>query len=92
VNRFAKWRGAVALVRDAVEHGSRSVQRIQIESARRPFAILELIPGVAEPTRVVHGVHDASVTAVHEIIRGVNVVVGKAVDFALREAEKINDE
>jgi hypothetical protein len=47
---------------------------------------------VAEPTRVVHGVHDASVTAVHEIIRGVNVVVGKAVDFALREAEKMKDE
>jgi hypothetical protein len=87
VNRLAHWRGAAALFRDAVEHGSRSVQRIQIESARRPFAILECIPGVAEPTRIVHGVHDASVTAVHEILRGVNGIVGKAVDFALREAE-----
>ena len=27
-----KWRGVLALVRDAVEHGSRSVQRIQIET------------------------------------------------------------
>ncbi|HMI82705.1 MAG TPA: hypothetical protein VK550_01365 [Polyangiaceae bacterium] len=91
MNNVARWRGAVALVRDAVEHGSRAVQRIQIESARRPFGILERIPGVAEPTRVVHGVHDASVTAVHEAIRGVNVVVGATIDFALRRADKGSD-
>jgi hypothetical protein len=92
VTSLQRWRGVAALVRDAVEHGSRSVQRIQIESARRPFGLLERIPGVAEPTRIVHGVHDASVTAVHEIIRSVNVVVGATVDFALRQAEKTPDE
>ena len=88
MSSLGKWRGAVALVRDAVEHGSRAVQRIQIESARRPFGIIEHIPGVAAPTRIVHGVHDASVTAVHEIIRAVNVAVTTTVDFALQEAEK----
>ena len=88
MSNLEKWRGAVALVRDAVEHGSRSVQRIQIETARRPFAIIEHIPGVAAPTRIVHGVHDASVTAVHEVIRAVNVMVGATVDFALAQAEK----
>ncbi len=87
MNGAARWRGAAALLRDAVEHGSRSVERIQIESARRPFAILESIPGVAEPTRIVHGVFDASVTGVHTIIRGVNAVVGKAVELALGEAD-----
>jgi len=90
VNRLVRWRGAVALLRDAVEHGSRSVQRIQIETAHRPFAILERIPGVAAPTRIVHGVHDASVTAVHEVIRAVNVVVGATVDFALEQADREN--
>lgn len=81
-------RGVALLVRDAVEHGSRAVERIQIETARRPFAILERIPGVAAPTKIVHGVHDASVMAVHEAIRGVNLIVGATVDFALRQAEK----
>jgi len=88
MSNLEKWRGAVALVREAVEHGSRSVQRIQIETARRPFGIIEQIPGVAAPTRIVHGVHDASVTAVHEVIRAVNVMVGATVDFALVQAEK----
>jgi len=88
---LAKWRGAVALLRDAVEHGSRAVERVQIETAQRPFAVLEQIPGIAEPTKVVHVVHDASVGAVHEIIRGVNAIVGTAVDFALRQAEKKPD-
>jgi hypothetical protein len=83
-----RWRGAVALLRDAVEHGSRAVERIQIESARRPFWIIEQIPAVAAPTRIVHGAHDAAVSAVHEAIRGVNVVVSTAVDFALRQTEK----
>ena len=85
---LARWRGAVALLRDAVEHGSRSVQRIQIETARRPFGIIEHIPGVAAPTRIVHGVHDASVTAVHEVLRAVNGLVGTTVDFALEQVEK----
>jgi hypothetical protein len=85
-----RWRGAVALLRDAVEHGSRSVERILIETARRPFHILEQIPGVATPTRIVHGAHDASVSAVHAVIRTVNATVGVVLDFALEELEKRN--
>jgi hypothetical protein len=85
---MTRWRGAMALLGDTVEHGSRAVERIQIETARRPFAILAHIPVVARPTRVVHAAHDASVSAVHESFRLVNGAVGKAVDFALRVAEK----
>jgi hypothetical protein len=88
VSSMGKWRGAVALLRDAVEHGSRAVERIQIETARRPFGIIEHIPAVAAPTRIVHGLHDASVTAVHEVIRAVNVAVSRTVDFALEQVEK----
>jgi hypothetical protein len=88
MNDIERWRGAAALLRDAVEHGSRAVQRVQLETARRPFAIIASIPVVAGPARVVHAAHDASVTAVHETIRLVNGAVGGAVDFALRLAEK----
>jgi hypothetical protein len=84
---LARWRGLVALVRDAVEHGSRAVERIQLETARRPFTILEAIPGVAEPTRVVHAIHDATVTSVHGVVRVVARGVGATVDVALKVAE-----
>lgn len=84
---LARWRGLVALVRDAVEHGSRAVERIQIETAKGPFTILEAIPGVAEPTRVVHAIHDATVTGVHGVVRLVARGVGATVDVVLKAAE-----
>jgi len=86
-SNLAKWRGLAALVRDAVEHGSRAVERVQVETAARPFAILEEIPAVATPAKIVHVVHDLSVAGVHGSIRAVNSVVGKGIDVALRAAE-----
>ncbi|MGH7294909.1 MAG: hypothetical protein ACRELB_08250 [Polyangiaceae bacterium] len=88
MSELGRWRGLVALVRDAVEHGSRAVERIQLETARRPFVVLEHIPGVAEPTRLVHAVHDATVTGVHGVVRAVARGVGATVDVALAAAER----
>lgn len=85
---LSRWRGLVALVRDAVDHGSRAVEKVQLETAGRPFAVLQAIPGVAEPTRVVHVVHDATVSGVHGIIRGVTRVVATTVDVALQVAQE----
>jgi hypothetical protein len=87
-----RWRGLVALVRDAVEHGSRAVEKVQLETAGRPFGILEQIPAVAEPTRVVHVIHDATVSGVHGIVRAVTRAVGTTVDVALRVAEHTSNE
>jgi hypothetical protein len=83
-----RWRGLVALVRDAVEHGSRAVEKVQLETAGRPFGILEQIPAVAEPTRVVHVIHDATVSGVHGVVRAVTRAVGTTVDVVLRVAEE----
>lgn len=69
------WRGVVALVGDAVEHGSRAIERVQLETAERPFTILEHIPPVAPVARVVHFAHDATVKTVHGAIRGINAAV-----------------
>jgi hypothetical protein len=88
MKQWAHWRGVASLVRDAVEHGSRAVERIQMENARRTFAVLESIPPVASGARLVHVAHDASVGAVHMAIRGVNYAVGVAVVAVLEEAEK----
>jgi hypothetical protein len=35
-----RWRGLKAIVRDSVEHGSRAVERLQKEAAKRPFDLL----------------------------------------------------
>ncbi len=87
-----RWRGLGALVRDAVEHGSRAVERIQKQTAARPFAILEAIPGVAGPTRIVHVVHDVTVSGTHWSIRLVNRAVGKTVDVVLSALDEEPDE
>jgi hypothetical protein len=88
MNQLARWRGVVALVRDAVEQGSRAIERVQIETARRPFTILEHIPPIALPARLVHVVHDVSVKTVHATIRAINGAVGVTVAVALEEAER----
>jgi hypothetical protein len=87
-----RWRGLKALVQAAVENGSIVVERVHKETANRPFAILEAIPVIAEPTKVVHAIHDASVTITHEIVRGVTRVVGAGVDAAIDVAEKSQPE
>ena len=88
MNTPANWRGVAALVRDAVDHGSRAVERVQVESAQRTFAILERIPPIAAPTRLVHAAHDASVATVHTTIRVVNAAVGGVVATVLEHVEK----
>jgi hypothetical protein len=72
----ALWRGAAALFAEAVEHGSRAVERVHLETAKRPFFILEHIPVIAPVAQVVHVVHDATTSAVYETIRVVNAGVG----------------
>ena len=87
MSTLAQWRGVAALVRDGVEHGSRAVERVQLDTARRTFAILERIPPIAAPTRVVHAVHDMSVGTVHTMIRGINAVVGGAIAVAIQQLD-----
>ena len=38
---WKRWRGLKTLVHDAVEHGSRGIERVQKETAATPFGILE---------------------------------------------------
>jgi hypothetical protein len=78
-----RWRGLKALVVDAVEHGSRAVERIQLAAARRPFEILEQVPPIAVPVKGIHEVYDTAVTGVHGMIRLVNRVTGETIDVVL---------
>ena len=49
--------------------------------------ILEAIPVVAEPTRVVHVIHDATVSGVHGIVGAVARGVGATADVLLKATD-----
>ena len=76
-------RGLLSLVRDAVDGGSRAVQKVQIGIAKRTFDILEAVPMVSAPTKVVHAVYDLSVNTTHGVIRAVNGAVGTVAEVAV---------
>jgi hypothetical protein len=81
-------RGLKALVVDAVEHGSRAVEKVQLETARLPFEVLARIPEIAVPVKVIHAIHDAVVTSTHGMIRVVTRVAGDTMDVVLDAVEK----
>lgn len=85
-------RGLRALVGDAVEHGSKAVEQVHRATAARTFFVLEAIPPIATPARIVHVVHDASLTGVYGMIRVVNHVVGRTLDVAIDVAEEQRDD
>jgi len=86
-------RGLLALATDAIEHGSRAVERVHRATADRPFAILGLLPEpIALPARGVKLVHDVSLTAVYGSIRIVNQAVAATVDVAFDLAESMAPE
>lgn len=80
-------RGLKSLVVDAVEHGSRAVERVQKETARRPFEILAMIPPLEVPVKGIQEIHDTAVSGVHGMIRLVTRVVGGTVDVVIDAVE-----
>ncbi len=83
-----RWRGLKSLIIDAVDHGSRAVEHIQVETARKPFELLEQIPPLAVPVKGIHEIHDTAVSAVHGMIRLVNRVTSESLDVVLDTVEK----
>ncbi|WP_437833008.1 hypothetical protein [Sorangium sp. So ce1153] len=83
-----RWRGLKNLVEDAVDHGSRAVERLQKHAAKRPFDLLEQIPPLRAPVRGVRLIHDATLSGVHQAIRLVNRAVGSTVDVVLDLVEQ----
>ena len=82
-----RWRGLRALVSDAIEHGASAVERVHLQTASRPFVVLEHIPVLGGPARTLHEAHDAAVSGVYAAIRITNRGVGEALDAALAAAD-----
>ncbi len=78
-----RWRGLKDLVQAAIDEGSRAVERVQLESAQRPFQLLQAIPSLAGPVQLIAAVHDGVVRGVHSGIRLGNRALGTALDVVL---------
>lgn len=87
-----KLRGLANLVVDAVDGGSRAVERIQKVTVKRTVDVLAAIPVVGPvvgpPAHAVNLVHDACVGLTHVSIRTVTRAVGAGVDVALGMLEE----
>lgn len=81
-------RGLKSLVQDAVEHGSRAIERVQLETAKMPFDVVEQIPGLKVPASGVRLIYNTSVSGVHGMIRLVNKVAGDTIDVVLDTVEQ----
>jgi len=91
VTPLKRLRGLRALVQDAVEHGSSAVEKVHLATASRPFRILQAIPPISGPVRVIRVVHDLSVASVYGSIRLVNRAVGTVLEVALDAVEEAHD-
>lgn len=80
-------RGLKAMVQDAVLEGSKAIERVQVESAARPFSVLEQVEPLAIPAKGVHLVHDAVVAGSHTMVRLWTRAIGATLDVALDLAE-----
>lgn len=66
-----QWQGVASLVGDALEHGVSAVERVHLETAGRTFAVLESIPGLAPPAKLIHAAFAGSVSTTYGTIRWV---------------------
>lgn len=83
-----RWRGLKNLVGEAVDHGSRAVERVQKDMVKLPFDMLEKITPIAVPVKGVREIYETSLSGVHGMIRLVNRVVGDTLDTVIDVVDK----
>lgn len=84
----AQWRGLVSLLTEAVDHGAGAIEQVHLETAARPFAILERIPGLGLPADRIHRLHDLFVRAGYGSVRAGARLTGAAARLAFDALER----
>ncbi len=82
-----RWMGLKDLVQDAVEHGSRAVERVHKEVARTPLLILQRVPPLAGTARHVLSIQDGIISSAYAAVRLANCLAGALVGAALHAAD-----
>ena len=83
MNNQTPLQGLAALVQDGVEHGSRAIEKLQLQVVARPLAVLGQLPPLAAPVQLVHAALDLAVRGSHGSVRAVNRVVGASLSRLL---------
>jgi len=84
-----RWRGLTDLAVEAVDQGTRAVERIHLWTAARPFDLLERLPPLAPPLRRARRLQEALVSRTYRAIRLANRGVGGVLGVALDAAEHV---
>jgi hypothetical protein len=86
-----RWKGLVSLLEDTVVQGASAIERIHLAQSQKPFQIIEQIPEVAAPTKMIHAVHDAVVKGSYASVRLVTKAVAATLHVVLDATEKTPD-
>ena len=65
-------KGFKTLLHDSVKRGVDFIEKHHRHAAEKPFRVLESIKPIASPSKVVHVVHDGTLTLIYGGIRTVN--------------------
>jgi hypothetical protein len=87
---LSRVRGLVTLLRDGVVHGSRAIEDVTRRTADRTYRVLEAIPVIAAPAKVVHVVHDLATTTTFTTVRAVTELSVAVLDAGLAAAEEVS--
>jgi triacylglycerol lipase len=74
-----RWAAYSSLLEEAVDQGATAIQRIQEEFTARPYDVLERLPPIEAPSRLVRSLHYAGLRTTYDVIRSVNRASGIAV-------------
>lgn len=85
-----RWRGLAELVVDAVDHGSRAVEEVHGQAGRWVFDLLERVPPLAGPARLVRSLQQRAIAGTYKTIRLANRLAGGLVVLAIDAATGVS--
>ena len=83
-------KGFKRLIHDGVERGAVFVEKHHRHAAEKPFRVLESIPPIAVPTRIVHRIHNGVLWLTYGSIRSINQVTEMADDWVVDRLARIS--
>ena len=89
---WRRLKGLTRLLHDGVRQGADFVEKHHRHAAEKPFRVLESIPPIAAPTKVVHGIHDGVLSLSYGGIRAIIQAIEKADDWLVDQIAPADDD
>ena len=89
---WRRLRGLQRLIHDGVRQGADFVETHHRRAADKPFKVLESIPPIAAPTKLVHGIHDGVLWLSYGGIRAINHAIAVADDWLVDQLAPADDD